>query len=227
MMRLSVVQWGLVAELRAAQADLARQAAAEERRRIASEIHDIAAHSLAVTLLHLTGARLRIQRQGGDTDLIETLAAAERLGRQRLDDVRRTVGLLQTSSTATAPPLPTAADLQQLIDEFRSAGLDLTFDVSGDPGSVSPAAGLALYRISQEALANAVKHAPGMPMEVQLDCRAPLRLRICNKLPQRPALSTPTGLGLGSMRERAELLGGTLTVGPSDGTWRVECSIPN
>src|SRR5262249_35797818 len=95
MMRLFVVQQTLVQQLRAAQADLEQNAIATERRRIASEIHDVAAHALAMTVLHLTGLRLRVQREGGAPELVESLAQAERLGRQSLDDIRRTVGLLQ------------------------------------------------------------------------------------------------------------------------------------
>jgi signal transduction histidine kinase len=84
----------LIVELRAAQADLATQAAAEERRRIAREVHDVIAHTLAVTMLHLTGARHILRRDPERAS--EALAEAERLGRQSLADIRRTVGLLQT-----------------------------------------------------------------------------------------------------------------------------------
>src|SRR5262245_4589498 len=114
MMRLVVAQQRLVQQLRAAQADLERNAIAAERRRIAGEIHDVAAHALALTVLHLTGLRMRVQREGGDAALVESLAEAERLGRQSLDDVRRTVGLLQDEASGTAPPLPGASDVVPL-----------------------------------------------------------------------------------------------------------------
>ena len=180
MIRLALGQQRLVQQLRAAQADLAQQAVAEERRRIAGEIHDVAAHSLAVTLLHLTGARMRAQREGAQSWLIEALAQSERLGRQSLDDVRRTVGLLQDSAAGTAPPLPGADDIAHLVDEFRTAGLQVVLEVHGTPGDVAPATGLALYRITQEALANVVKHAPGAGADILLEVGAEARLRVHN-----------------------------------------------
>jgi signal transduction histidine kinase len=226
MIRLALGQQQLVQQLRAAQADLAHQAAVEERRRIAREIHDVAAHSLAVTLLHLTGARMRAQREGAQAWLIEALAQAERLGRQSLDDVRRTVGLLQDSAAGTAPPLPGADDIAQLVDEFRAAGLQVVLDVHGVPGEVAPATGLALYRITQEALANVVKHAPGAGADIVLDLGAEARLRVHNPVAERAPSDSPTGMGLGGMRERATLLGGWLRAGPDEAGWLVECAIP-
>jgi signal transduction histidine kinase len=228
MMRLLVVQQSLVQQLRAAQADLARQAVAAERRRIAGEIHDVAAHSLAVTLLHLTGARLRVQREHGAAWLIDALAEAERLGRQSLDDVRRTVGLLQDGGNGTAPPQPSAADIPGLVEDFRAAGLDVSLDVHGQPDTVAPATGLALYRIAQEALANVVKHAPGAGAQVALDLGDEARLEVRNTVVVEGGGSNGgTGHGLGGMRERAGSLGGWVRAGPVDGgTWLVECAIP-
>src|ERR671938_1671307 len=108
-------QQELLAELRLAQADLALQARAAERRRIAREIHDVAAHTLAVTMLHLTGARLLLQRTGADPRAVDALQQAEQLGRQGLDDVRRTVGLLgEGDAEAAHAPLPGAGDIPRL-----------------------------------------------------------------------------------------------------------------
>jgi signal transduction histidine kinase len=226
MIRLGLGQQRLVQELRAAQADLAHQAAAEERRRIAGEIHDVAAHSLAVTLLHLTGARMRAQREGAPAWLIDSLAQSERLGRQSLDDVRRTVGLLQDSGAGTAPPLPGAEDITCLVDEFRAAGLHVTLEVHGATSEVAPATGLALYRITQEALVNIVKHAPGASADIVLDLGADARLRVHNPLSDSGPSDGGTGLGLGGMRERATLLGGWLRAGPDESGWIVECALP-
>jgi signal transduction histidine kinase len=228
MMYLFVAQRRLVVELRTAQADLARQAVAAERRRIAYEIHDVAAHSLGVTLLYLTGARLRLLRHGGDPDLVETLAEVERLGRQSLDDVRRTVGLLQESPVGATPPQPAATDIERLVEQYCTAGLDVCLQVTGEPTSLPPATGLALFRIVQEALANVVKHAPGATVQVKLEVAFGARLRVCNSLPNAVgAISTRgSGLGLGSMAERARLLDGWLKAGPDGVGWLVECAIP-
>lgn len=224
MMRFLVGQQRLVAELRAAQADLARQAAANERRRIAGEIHDIAAHALAVTVLHLTGARMRVQREGGDPELVESLAQAERLGRQSLEDVRRTVGLLRERSESTMPPLPGAADIGALIEEYRTAGLKVDLQARGALADVPAATGLALYRIVQESLANAVKHAPGANVCVDLEVNRGVLLRISNAMTR--AAMDANGHGVEGMRERARSLGGSLNARPVHDEWVVECAIP-
>jgi signal transduction histidine kinase len=229
-----LAQQRLLAALRAAQADLARQAASDERRRIAREIHDIVAHSLTVTMLHLTGARYILARdpEGAAAALVE----AERLGRQSLADVRRTIGLLEAEGEREAgslAPLPTAEDIPKLVDEYAQAGLDAHYDGSGQLTHLSAAAGLALYRITQEALANVAKHAPGAHVNVELRTEADIHL--CVSDDGRPAVAgsrtredAVSGLGLAGMRERAVLLGGTLTAGPSDNGqgWAVECSLP-
>jgi signal transduction histidine kinase len=225
-MRLLVAQRALVQQLRAAQADLERTAVAAERRRIAGEIHDVAAHALALTVLHLTGLRLRVLREGGDPALVESLAEAERLGRQSLDDVRRTVGLLQDDPSGIAPPLPAAADIRALVDEYRARGLEVGLELRGDPMAVAPATGLALYRIVQESLANAVKHAPGAAVDIQLELNGEVRLTIRNAITPGAPSSNGTGHGLAGMRERAQLQGGHLRAGPEGGGWLVECVIP-
>jgi signal transduction histidine kinase len=230
MMRLFVTQQQLVQQLRAAQADLERTAVSAERRRIAGEIHDVAAHALALTVLHLTGLRLRVQREGGDQSLVESLAEAERLGRQSLDDIRRTVGLLQDEAAGLAPPLPGATDIPPLVEQYRARGLDVGLELYGEPATVAPAIGLALFRIVQESLANAVKHAPGSDVQVRLELNHSARLTIRNSVTPGAHSATGngcvTGHGLGGMRERAQLLGGRLQAGRNGESWVVECVIP-
>jgi len=155
----------LLAQLRAAQSELASQAAAEERRRIAREVHDLIAHSLTVTMLHLTGARLTLQNDGDTEEAIAGLAEAERLGRQSLADIRRTVGLLGSANgdTPTAPPLPGALEVDSLVQGYAAAGLAVTLQAYGEARDVSPATGLALYRIVQESLAKRPNTRPAAP----------------------------------------------------------------
>jgi signal transduction histidine kinase len=223
-------QQRLVRQLRAAQADLARQAAAEERRRIAREVHDVIAHSLAITMLHLTGARYHMTR-----DLqraAEALAQAEALGRQSMADIRRTVGLLGAEATAgVAAPLPGIDDVPALIAEFCGAGLEVTYHVSGDASRLPAAASLGLYRIVQEALTNVAKHAPGAAVTVDLAIgERTVTLRVCDGGSRNGAhpLANGAGAGLGimGMRERAALLGGALSARPSGAGWLVECTFP-
>ena len=121
----------LTAQLRAAQAGLAERARAEERNRIARELHDVIAHTLTVSLLHVSSARLAVENGLDDAD--RALAEAERLGRESLDEVRRVVGLLHADgSAARTVPLPGGGDLPALVERFRSAGAAATFTVEGD-----------------------------------------------------------------------------------------------
>lgn len=210
-------------QLRAAQDDLARRAADEERARIAREIHDVIAHSLTVTMLHVTGARLALR---GDPERAEeALLEAERAGRRSLSEIRRTVGLLSPHSGDTHA-LPTATDVPSLVAGVRDAGLEVTLEVAGDLTGIAPGPGLALYRIAQESLANVIKHAPGAAARVRVDVsRCHVNLRIEN-----PAGQTPTaedgGHGLSGMRERAEALGGSFEAGRHDGRWLVDARLP-
>src|SRR5580704_2858145 len=212
----------LTAQLRDAQAGLAERARAEERNRIARELHDVIAHTLTVSLLHVTSARLAVEHDLDDA--ARSLAEAERLGRESLDEVRRAVGLLhQDGDAAQTAPLPGAADLQALIERYRSAGADASFTVDGDTGRLPATTGLALYRILQEALTNAIKHAPGSKTAVRVEVAADeVRLEVDTS----GAPGTGNGLGLLNMRERAESLGGTCAAGPGGRGWLVTASFP-
>ncbi|ETB47084.1 histidine kinase, partial [Mycobacterium avium 10-5560] len=220
----------LVAEQIEAQQMLAEHAAADERRRIAREVHDVIAHSLSITLLHVTGARRALQQDRDVDDAVEALEQAERLGRQAMADIRRTVGLLDNWPTKAAPttPEPGLDDVASLVDGFRRAGLAVTLCVEGPADHVSPAVGLALYRITQESLANIAKHAPESKAGVVLDISpASARLAVTNILPAAVvAARSPEGRGLRGMRQRVELLGGAIDVGPTRDGWSVCAEIP-
>jgi signal transduction histidine kinase len=235
-----IAQRRTLGELRAAQADLARQAAAAERQRIAREIHDVVAHSLAVTMLHLTGARHILQRDPQRAE--QALAQAEQLGRQSLADVRRTVGLLQSpemSITGAPPvltPLSTSSDVRDLVEEYAAAGMDVSLDVAGDPHELPAGVSLAVYRITQEALANVAKHATHAVTRVDLaidEVQHVVRLRVRNgggiaELAAAEHDGTGNGMGVPGMRRRAELLGGSFFAGPdpAGAGWLVECMLP-
>jgi signal transduction histidine kinase len=210
-----------------AQAQLAEHAAADERRRIAREVHDVIAHSLSVTLLHVTGARRGLQQDRDVDDAVEALEQAEHLGRQAMADIRRTVGLLDGAPMKIAPE-PTVADISSLVDDFVHAGLDIDLDIDGPVDRVSSAIGLALYRITQESLANIAKHSPDSQSTVTLAIsRASATLTIANRLPAAVAATTACeGRGLRGMRQRVELLGGTIDIGPSDNGWSVRADVP-
>ena len=219
-------QMRLLEQQRATQTQLAERAAAEERQRIAREIHDVIAHSLAVTMLHLTGARLALRRDPAEAE--EALLQAERLGHESLAEIRRTVGLLAPEGTGTAAPMPSACDIPQLVREFEAAGLDVDFELTGDPRALTASTGLGLYRVAQESLANVVRHAPGTRTSMSLfidDERVSLHVR--NQLAGSGGKpDTGGGLGVRGMQERATLLGGELRAGPDGDSWCVDVELP-
>jgi signal transduction histidine kinase len=215
-------------ELREAQEGLAEKAATDERQRIAREVHDVIAHSMSVTMLHVTAARMALER-GRGPEALEALREAEEQGRRSLSDIRRTVGLLGSEESAAPPPMPTASDLPKLVSDFRSAGLDVTLSMDGGITTLAPAAGLNLYRVVQESLTNVVKHAPGARARVELNVTDDdIRLRIhngrTNGAPVRPA--SGSGHGLRGMIERASMLGGSLATGQDEAGWTVYLEAP-
>jgi signal transduction histidine kinase len=219
----------LLADHIEAQAALAEHAAADERRRIAREVHDVIAHSLSVTLLHVTGARRALQQDRDVDDAVEALEQAEQLGRQAMADIRRTVGLLDSGPKKASQftPEPGVEDISILVRDFDRAGLPVALRVQGATGRVSAGVGLALYRITQESLANIAKHAPDSTSQVLLDISpTSVRLSVSNRLAAAVAAQSPDGRGLRGMRQRVELLGGTINVGPTGDGWSVCAEIP-
>jgi len=212
----------LVSQLRAAQAGLAERARAEERNRIARELHDVIAHTLTVMLLHVTSARLAVEHDLADA--ARALAEAERLGRESLAEVRLTVGMLHhDGDTGQTAPLPGLDDLPALVARFRSAGADVALTIDGDTGRLPATTGLVVYRIVQEALTNAVKHGPGSPTAVRLAVD-PDTVRLAVDSAAEPG--SGTGVGVFSMRERAESLGGSCQAGPGGRGWLVQATLP-
>jgi signal transduction histidine kinase len=210
-----------------AQVQLSQQAKEEERRRLARDVHDLIAHSLAVTMLQLSGARLALQ--AGDTEeALAALADAEAAGRDAMTEIHRTVGLLgRDAPTGAEPPTPSAADLPELVEAFRHAGLDVTLGLDGDLSTVPLTPGLTAYRVVQESLANAVKHAPGATVELGVRVRPEeMEINVANLIVPGAPAGASGGNGLRGMAERAELLGGTVTAHNGDGMWKVDARIP-
>lgn len=221
------IQQQLMIKQQEAQAQLAEHAAADERRRIAREVHDVIAHSLSVTLLHVTGARRGLQQDRDVDDAVDALEQAEQLGRQAMDDIRRTVGLLDGAPMKLAPE-PGVHEIPTLVQDFVRAGLKVTLRVDGPMDRVSAAVGLALYRIVQESLANIAKHAPDAQSTVTLVISpTSAALTIRNQMPVTVAAPhTSEGRGLRGMRQRVEQLGGRIDAGPSSEGWSVRADIP-
>jgi signal transduction histidine kinase len=218
-------QFMLVAQLRAAQAGLAAKARAEERNRISRDLHDVIAHSLTVSLLHVMSARLAVESDPDDA--ARSLAEAERLGRESLAEVRQVVGLLRADGGAAALdrtlPQPGASGVPSLVERFQAAGADVTLTIDGDPERLPATVGLAVYRILQEALTNVIRHAPGAPASARLVVSERDATLTVDSLGKPGA---GTGHGVPGMRERAESIGGTCTAGPSGAGWLVRASFP-
>jgi signal transduction histidine kinase len=216
-----------VEQLRVAQHHLAERSRAEERNRIAAEVHDVVGHALTVSLLHIGSARLALDEEPGEAR--RALGEAERLTRDSLDEVRASVGLMRTDASRELAPLPDASAIPQLVESFRSAGSPVALTVSGELGALGPARGLAAYRIVQEALTNAVRHAPGERVTVEiLVGESETRIAVGNDGAFDP--SPGAGSGLHGMRDRAAAVGGWLSAGALEGPgrgWLVKAVLPS
>jgi signal transduction histidine kinase len=216
----------LLREARAREGETFQRIGSEERERIAREVHDVVAHSLSVTLLHVTGAR-RALEAGDAAEAVDALRDAEALGRAAMTDIRSVVGMLRSSGGELHAP-PSAVDLADLVRSYADAGLDVRLETGVDADAVPPTVGLALYRLVQESLANAAKHAPQQTVLVRL-VTEPDGLRVTIRNPMRGASivrGRGAGLGLVGMRERVRLLGGTLDAGSRGDQWTVEALLP-
>ncbi|RAO41589.1 Sensor histidine kinase YxjM [Micromonospora noduli] len=218
----------------AAQAELSereqeRRAVLEERTRIARELHDVVAHHMSLIAVQAETAPYRL------TD-VPAPAAAEFVAiaasaRDALTDMRRLLGVLrsETSGPQTAPQ-PDLTDLGAMVDAARRAGLPVTLDAEPvDDDRVPAPVGLAAYRIVQEGLANAARHAAGAAVRVTVRVgRSGLGVRVENSPADvRPTADGGSGHGLTGMRERATSLGGTFTAGPlPDGGYAVAAELP-
>jgi signal transduction histidine kinase len=220
----------LVTELRDAQRRQAEHAAASERTRIAREVHDVVAHSLTVTMLHVTGARRALANDPARA--ADALERAEQVGRESLDSIRQVVGLLRTGDEGGGldAPLPAIADIPGLVDQYRGAGLRVTDNLCLDGLVADATTSLTAFRVVQEALANALQHAPGAPVALKVagDPGAAV-LRIVAENPSTVAAnrSDRVGLGLRGMAERVRAAGGSLEAGAADGRmFRVDVTLP-
>jgi signal transduction histidine kinase len=219
----------LAAQLEATRRELAEQTLLEERRRIARDVHDFVGHGLAAVMLQLTSARHVLRRDPAAAE--EALRSAEDVGRHSMGELRRTVGLLRSDDQRDAPPpVPSTIEIPMLVDQARAGGLAVELRVRGDLAQVAPSIGVALYRIAQEALANAARHAPHARTAIALEL-ADGRVELVAET-TGPTAATPASApkraryGLIGMRERATSLGGEFSAGPTGEGWRVSCRLP-
>lgn len=214
----------LIAELNETRAAQAQAAALAERQRLAREMHDVLAHSLSGLVLNLEGARLMADREDIDPRLAEAIGRAQRLAKTGLEEARRAIGLLRGDA------LPSPERLADLAADFQAdTGIACCFAVDGAEHELGPDGRLTVYRVAQEAITNIRKHATPDRVELHLAYQpSGTRLTIEDHRAggDGPPPGDGTGYGLTGMRERAELLGGTLTASPTPDGFLVELWIP-
>ncbi|WP_027345188.1 sensor histidine kinase [Hamadaea tsunoensis] len=213
----------LVAELEASRDAQARAAGMAERQRVAREMHDILAHSLSGLMLQLEGARMLAAADPADPRLRLAVDRAHHLAKSGLDEARRAIGMLRDDDLPGPELLPALA-AQFELDHGIPCRLTVS-EPAGTPPSTGSEQRLAIYRVAQEALTNIARHATAERIAMDLStCDGWTRLRIENF--GVPAAEAGDGYGLTGMRERAELLGGTLTAEPTPTGFRVELGVP-
>ena len=199
-----------------------RAATLAERQRLARDMHDVLAHSLSGLMVQLEAARLLTRTDPADARLPGTIDRAHQLARNGLAEARQAIGMLRGDE------LPDPEALPALAAAFASdTGIPCDFSAAGTPRELAPEVRLALYRVTQEALTNVRKHA-GNPdrVDVRLDYRRGEVVLEIEDVGTSPPPSPGSGYGIAGMRERAELLGGTLVATPADGGFLVRLRVP-
>ncbi|WP_275461578.1 sensor histidine kinase [Streptomyces noursei] len=220
-----VVQERLTAEERA------RRTVLEERSRIARELHDVVAHHMSVISIQAQVAP-HLAENPSDA-LKENLRGIRQNAVEALTELRRVLDVLRSADSGPEgtrhAPQPTLDRLDELVGNVRGAGVTVTVDTTGTRRPLSPGTELSAFRIVQEALSNAMRHAPGAAVHVALGYHPDrVALRVTNTAPARPAPPSPgAGHGLLGMHERTTMLGGELATGPTpDGGYEVTAILP-
>jgi signal transduction histidine kinase len=206
----------LTVDLEREREEKARAAVAEERVRIARELHDVVAHAISVIVLQARGGRRSLATDPGETR--EALDTIEAMGSEALAEMRRLLGMLRRDDEEIAlAPQPSLRYLDALAAQVREAGLPVDLSVEGESTELPPGVDLSAYRIVQEALTNALKHARPATARVVVCYREnDLELEIADTGAGASA-SDGEGHGLAGMRERVSLYGGKIEAGPRDG----------
>jgi len=202
----------LAAELASEREHRMQTALTEERSRIARELHDAVAHSVSVMTLQVGVVRRRLDALPTEQ---ATLQQAELLGRRSVDELRRIVGLVRPAEPDMAP-LPSLTQLDDLVNQVRATGTTIELRQSGDLSGLPSATDMSAYRIVQEAVTNALRHAPGAAVRITVEAvERELRLRVYDDGPAPGEVRR--GNGLTGMAERVSVLEGRLRYGTVDG----------
>ena len=225
--RLVLSRRQLVQQEEFTELERARRAILEEKARIARDLHDVVAHHMSLVVVQAQTAPYRVE---GVTPAVRAeFDSISVTAREALNEIRGMLGVLRSDGVAPEhSPQPTAREVLALFEGARRAGVTIDWTVEGELGAVSDISGLALYRIAQEALSNASRHAPGAAVRVELDCRISIDLRVVNG-PSATGAAGPGngGHGITGMRARALAVGGVLDAGPTaEGGFEVRARLP-
>jgi signal transduction histidine kinase len=216
----------LAAQLAAEREQLAQLAVTDERTRIAREMHDVVAHSVSLMVVQAGAARRMLDSRPDRSR--DALLAVEDVGRQALAELRRILGLLREDAGPDAlAPMPGLAQLGALADRTRASGLRVEVEQTGVPRALPPGVDLAVYRVVQEALTNAVKHARATKARVRLSWEDDaLRVEVLDDGQGAAVPAQGGGHGLVGMRERVAVCGGVLEAGREEGGFAVRAVVP-
>jgi signal transduction histidine kinase len=215
-------QWALIDEQVRTRTKLAETAVAEDRQRIARDLHDLVGHSFSVVLLHLSGARMNLT--SSPTEAAEALRQAEAVGRQGMDELRQALMLMHQGTHSVAPCGP--GELERLVASYRDAGMRIDIDTAGDMDGVSAAPRIVLHDVLREALTNVAKHAhsPEATVRIRVDGDW-VTVRVESAL----GMSSPhagTGMGLAGLEHRVAAVDGTFQAQPDHEHWVVQARLP-
>jgi signal transduction histidine kinase len=218
-------------EERAAQAERTRTAEAEravvaERNRIAREMHDVVAHHVSLMVVQAEAGPVVAERDPGRA--VEAFGVISATGKQALVEMRRLLGVLRDEAPGAREPLPGLDRLDEVVEGVRAAGLRVDVEVVGEPRPLPPAVDLSAFRLLQEALTNATRHASAARIGVRVGYEPEvLALDVVDDGVGGQVEPGAAGHGLVAMRERVSMLGGTIAVGPADrGGWAVSVRLP-
>ncbi|RSD19677.1 sensor histidine kinase [Amycolatopsis eburnea] len=209
-------------ERRQHEEEAVRRAVLEERTTIARDLHDVISHHVSAIGVHAGAARLGLPE--GDSPVRKSLGAVESASRSAMADLRRLLDLLHADTNAGQPGLD---NLDELVETVRSAGLPTRLTLRGEPRELPGSLDVALYRIAQEALTNALRHGEG-PVEVELNHgRTEVVLTVTNGLrPDRPRRNEHAHRGLAGIRQRVTLFGGQVSYGENGEHWQLRTTFP-
>ncbi|WP_290062975.1 sensor histidine kinase [Amycolatopsis solani] len=209
-------------ERRQHEEEAVRRAVLEERTTIARDLHDVISHHVSAIGVHAGAARRGLP--AGDSPVRKSLGAVESASRSAMADLRRLLDLLHAETQAEQPGLD---NLDELVETVRAAGLPTRLTLRGEPRELPGSLDVALYRIAQEALTNALRHGEG-PVEVELNHgRTEVVLTVTNGLrPDRPRQNEHAHRGLAGIRQRVTLFGGQVSYGEADEHWQLRTTFP-